>query len=272
MPISQIGGRLPSFKHTLVTSLTRGYNAGVLEAYECESRANPSVKPRPAREMAQPTPVQKRSRNNSGKALTAREMGKLGGRAGKGTRKKSKLLKASGRANLPKDAAYYRHEKFSVAYAKHRMRELADAHGGRISAGVGALIETASMDLAAARFLYYHAATNADIALFKESSRLGAAARQNELAAWELASREAKIRPANNPLDNIEALYEKLVQQQKPIEQVLSMPAPAHKPAPKTTTNSPSSCGQQPLVVDAPSDAIASECDRNASDESDQRD
>lgn len=87
------------------------------------------------------------------------------------------------------------YERWGKRYAAHRREELAQAHGGSISAGVGALVESASLALAASRYLAAQAAQTGDPDLFKRSSALANDARQNELAAWELASREAKARP-----------------------------------------------------------------------------
>lgn len=86
-------------------------------------------------------------------------------------------------------------------YASHRRRELAAAHGGHISAGVGAMIESAGLALASSRYLHARGAELADPELLKRASALANDARQNELAAWELAAREAGARPQANPLD-----------------------------------------------------------------------
>lgn len=93
------------------------------------------------------------------------------------------------------DPAFAVYAAWGKRYAAHRRGELAQAHGGSISAGVGALVESASLALAASRFLSAKAAETGDPELFKRSSALANDARQNELAAWELASREAKARP-----------------------------------------------------------------------------
>ncbi len=85
--------------------------------------------------------------------------------------------------------------RWGSRYATHRRAELARAHGGEISAGVGAIVESAALTMAASRFLQWKASQTGDAELFKESSQLASTARQHELAAWELAAREAKARP-----------------------------------------------------------------------------
>jgi len=90
--------------------------------------------------------------------------------------------------------------RWGARYAAHRRRELARAHGGEISAGVGAIVESAALAMAASRFLSARAAETGDPELFKQSSALASTARQHELAAWELAAREAQVRPKeSNP-------------------------------------------------------------------------
>jgi hypothetical protein len=91
--------------------------------------------------------------------------------------------------------------RWGARYAAHRRRELASSHGGEISTGVGALVESAALDLAAARYLQWKATHSGEVDGFKAASALAATARQNELAAWELAAREAKARPiASDPM------------------------------------------------------------------------
>lgn len=85
-------------------------------------------------------------------------------------------------------------------YAGHRRAELAKAHGGSISAGVGAIIESASVALGDSRFVHMLASETGDVDLFKRAADLGALARQHELAAWELAAREAAVRPKSKAL------------------------------------------------------------------------
>ncbi len=78
-------------------------------------------------------------------------------------------------------------------YRKIRMKELAQLHG-HVSAGAGALLASASLALAASRFLYQNAAQDGDAATLKQASQLADSARQSELAAYELASREGVLK------------------------------------------------------------------------------
>ena len=97
-------------------------------------------------------------------------------------------------AALKIDPVYAPFERWGRRYASHRRRELAEAHGGELSAGASGLIESAGAQIAASRFLQAKASETGDADLFKRASALANDARQNELAAWELAAREGKAR------------------------------------------------------------------------------
>lgn len=88
---------------------------------------------------------------------------------------------------------------YGQRYASNRRAELAKAHGGEISDGVGAMIESAGELQAAARYWSARgmAEGNADYA--RLAAQLIAGSRQAERDAWELASREATVREANKP-------------------------------------------------------------------------
>lgn len=84
-------------------------------------------------------------------------------------------------------------------YATHRAAEIARSHGGEISAGVGALVDSAGLVLAQGRYAHWLASQTGDVAMFKESSQLLNRAAGLERDAWELAARESKARPAEDP-------------------------------------------------------------------------
>ncbi|MES1186324.1 MAG: hypothetical protein ABUL60_21115 [Myxococcales bacterium] len=107
------------------------------------------------------------------------------------------------------DPRYRRFARWGARYATHRRRELAELHGGKISAGVGAMVESAALALAASRFVHLLAAETADTELFKQAAAMASTARQDELAAWELAAREAAGRPRPNPFEALMAKFGK---------------------------------------------------------------
>lgn len=84
---------------------------------------------------------------------------------------------------------------FGRRYAAHRRAELAQAHGGTLSAGVGAMVESAGELLASARYWSARSIAASDPDFARLSAQLVAGARQAERDAWELAAREAAARP-----------------------------------------------------------------------------
>lgn len=104
------------------------------------------------------------------------------------------------------DPRFRRFATWGARYGAHRRRELAAAHGGVLSAGVGTIIESAGQALAASRFLQWLAGQAGDPDLFKAAAQLAQTARQHELAAWELAAREAQARPRSTPHEALAAL------------------------------------------------------------------
>ena len=91
------------------------------------------------------------------------------------------------------DPRYLSAIRTASAYRKARTKELFEAHG-HVSVGASALLSTASLALAASRFLYEKVAETGNINLLKQASAMADSARQNELAAWELAAREGLVR------------------------------------------------------------------------------
>ena len=78
--------------------------------------------------------------------------------------------------------------------AAHRIRELAQAHGGELSSGVCVLIADACDLRADARYLAARARAEGSADLARAAATLLASARQAERDAWELAHREAAVR------------------------------------------------------------------------------
>ena len=106
------------------------------------------------------------------------------------------MLEASG-----KDEAWLAAARWGRRYSAHRRAELARAHGGELSAGVGTIIESAADLLADARYWRAKAIATSDPELSRLAAQLTAQARGCERDAWELATREAAARPKrSNPM------------------------------------------------------------------------
>jgi hypothetical protein len=115
----------------------------------------------------------------------------------KGRRSKLAVVGLSSEILDAGDPRYATAVRHAAAYRKQRARELCVSHG-YVSSGASALLATAALAMAGSRFLYEKFAECADVSMLKLAARLADSARQNELAAWELASREgvAKKRSA----------------------------------------------------------------------------
>lgn len=93
------------------------------------------------------------------------------------------------------DPIYQAAAKWGRRYGSHRRAELAQAHGGQISAGVGAMVESAAEMMADARYWRARAIAEGDPDHVRLAAQLLAQARGAERDAWELAAREAAARP-----------------------------------------------------------------------------
>lgn len=80
--------------------------------------------------------------------------------------------------------------RMANAYRKARSRELYLVFG-HVSSGVSSLLATASLAMAGSRFLYERIAETGDYGIIKDATKAADSARQNELAAWELCSKES---------------------------------------------------------------------------------
>jgi hypothetical protein len=80
-------------------------------------------------------------------------------------------------------------------YRVRRIQELRIAHGF-VSVAAASLVATAALALAGSRYLSALAVQSdfPDMDMLKKSAELATQARQNELAAWELCSREASAK------------------------------------------------------------------------------
>jgi hypothetical protein len=76
--------------------------------------------------------------------------------------------------------------------------------GGGVGSGPSSMVASAALQLAASRFLFDQAGATGDAATFKLASQLANDSRQNLLASYELATREAAARP-QEPIDPLAA-------------------------------------------------------------------
>ena len=141
-----------------------------------------------------------------------------GNKAARG--RKPKLARLGIDKNIIKASSslYSQFLRQAEGYRVKRVQELRIAHGF-VSTAASSLVATAALCLAGSRYLSSLAIQQSfpDLDMLKKAGELATQARQNELAAWELCSREAsaktraaandtpwmaeKVRVANEPLD-----------------------------------------------------------------------
>jgi hypothetical protein len=101
------------------------------------------------------------------------------------------------------DPAYQRALARANRYRRRRCSELAAAHGGWLSSGAAGLVASASLALAASRYLYERAGATGDTALLAQAARLADSAKGLEIAAIDIASREAAQRPRGKSIADL---------------------------------------------------------------------
>lgn len=136
---------------------------------------------------ATPTDAVRPDRDPSGRFVS-------GNRAGTAKRFRAGSRGALVELERQGDAAARAALTFGRRYSAHRRAELARSHGGELSAGVGAMVESAGELLAAARYWSARSLAEASPNHARLAATLVAGARQSERDAWELASREAAAR------------------------------------------------------------------------------
>ncbi len=122
---------------------------------------------------------------------TARAIGARGGYA---RQVRARLISALGLTELADDVAFKSYRSAGDAFVREHLAALATMCGGTVGPGPSSIVASAGLQLAASRFISDKAAAAGDPKLFHTASTLANDSRQNLLAAYELAIREAKAR------------------------------------------------------------------------------
>ncbi len=91
------------------------------------------------------------------------------------------------------DPRFEPHNHRRLDWLRARRMELAQSTGA-VSHGVGAMLASAAWGYAGGEFAAELAAETGDVDMFKAAATLTSTARQTDMAAWEMACREAKAR------------------------------------------------------------------------------
>lgn len=139
---------------------------------------------------AEADPVARRQNGTLADSAAAKRLGARGGAA---KAAKARLVSALGLSELASDADFRPYRDAGDAWVREHLMSLAKQAGGEtVGPGPSSIVATAGVQLAASRFFSDKAMATGDVALFQTASALGNAHRQNVLAAYELAVREAK--------------------------------------------------------------------------------
>ena len=133
-------------------------------------------------------PIARRSDGRIADSAAAKELGRRGGSA---KQRRLRLLTKLGLGEIYKESSFRSFCDDAEEFAKVHLEELAKMAGGSVGTGPSSFVATAALQLAASRWAFTKAARLEDAALHKLASSLGNDSRQNVLAAYELAVREA---------------------------------------------------------------------------------
>lgn len=135
--------------------------------------------------------VKRRSNGTIADSDTARELGRRGGVA---TARRVRLIDSLGLATIADDADFAPYRTGAERFVEHHLGELARLAGGKVGSAPSTMVSSAALQLAASRFCFDRGAQAGDVALMRLGSQLANDSRQNLLAAYELAVREADAR------------------------------------------------------------------------------
>jgi hypothetical protein len=147
--------------------------------------------PVPPAEAPPTVPLVFRPNGKIADSSTARALGAKGGRV---TQARTRLVAALGLAKLDENAAFAPYRRAGDAFVEQHLAALALQSGGEVGPAPATIVCSAGLQLAASRFLSDKGMQSGDAKLLQQASSLANDSRQNLLAAYELAVREAKAR------------------------------------------------------------------------------
>ncbi len=135
-------------------------------------------------------------RGAHGKLVPGAGTAALAATGGRARAEQLRLARLLGRVELPEDHPLLPYRRDAEDWRDaHLARLAATVGGGELGPAAQAIISTAALQHAASRWLFDRSVVEADADLALKASRLGDAARQNMLAAHELAAKEAEAKP-----------------------------------------------------------------------------
>jgi hypothetical protein len=175
-------------------TLRAGHGAGAGEPRIEVLPADELPAPVPALPAAFSGPLARRPDGTIAGSETARELGRRGGVA---RARRVRLIDALGLSSIVSETSFGVYRAAAEEFVSHHLVALATQAGGEVGPGPSTMVASAALQLAASRWAFDRGAEDNDPALMKLGSTLANDSRQNLMAAYEMAVREAKARPAN---------------------------------------------------------------------------
>ena len=135
-------------------------------------------------------------RREDGTLLDSESAKALGRKGGLAKAYRARFVAGLGIAELADDDAFRPFQLAGDDFFRHHVAALAEQAGGVCGAACSSMVASAGLQLAASRFLFERGARSGDAQTLKLASSLANDSRQNLLAAYELAVREAQARSA----------------------------------------------------------------------------
>lgn len=163
----------------------------------------PRIEVLPADELPAGVPARARTpaiRDATGKFLPGPGTAELAREGGRARAEAAQLAQLLGLVSFNDAHPYTPYARLAREWRDEHMAQLAaTVGGGAVGPGPASVVSTAALQLGASRYLFDQGASIGDAKMLLDASRLGDAARQNLLAAHELAAKEAASRPQAPP-------------------------------------------------------------------------
>lgn len=165
----------------------------------------PRVEVLPPDELPAPVPAlpEPPERNPDGTFANAAAASKFAQRGGYAKARRIRLIDSLGLTKLVEGSEFSPYRSAAEEFVTHHLERLALSAGGEVGAAPSSMVASAALQLAASRWAFDKGSATGDAAMMKMGSTLANDSRQNLLAAYELAVREAQTRPKGNAIDRL---------------------------------------------------------------------
>jgi hypothetical protein len=193
----------------------------VLRAGHGAGKGKPRIEVLPPDELPPPVaalqaadtgPINRRPGGQIADPETAKTLGKMGGEA---KARRVRLIDSLGLTSISTESTFAPYRTAAEEFTKHHLGELAGMAGGSVGSGPSTFVCSAALQLAASRWAFDAGAATGDAGLLKLGSALANDSRQNLLAAYEYATREAESRRRAPSANTAEALRARILGKRK---------------------------------------------------------